>query len=208
VTLRRIPASVLLALGLAALMLAAAVAIRTSANEHAAPSASDSGDPRAIALRPTWGFRPDTLRALTGRAPAAVVAEVTAVEAGPELSDGSKLHPDAGMPTERVQFQLVDAVYGDVPATFDLFRLGAPDVAVDGDPAYEPGERYVLFLEPRVNGSGQREAGTFVPVAPDGRLQVVAGKVEPVIEGPVGRANRGRDVQAFKNDARDAREGG
>ena len=48
------------------------------------------------------------------------------------------------------------------------------------------GQRYVLFLV-------ARDDGTFIPVAPDGRLLETDGAVlEPLVDGPVAEELRGK----------------
>jgi hypothetical protein len=136
------------------------------------------------------------------------VTEATAVRPGPDLGDGSKAHPELALPTQRVSFAVEDRVYGDLPGEFDLFRVGSATFAVEGDPGYRVGERYLLFVEPRVDGAGQREEGTYVPVSPDGRLRVAGGQLTPTIEGQLGQKLRGRAVAEVKSEARSARNGG
>lgn len=202
-----VPRSVLLALVASALMLALAVAIRMAGDGGAGAPASPAPRGEEITIHPSWSFRPENLGQLTRRAQAAVVAEVTEVQAGPPLTGDSEFHPGEGVPTQRVQLRLVDGWYGNLPSEFALFRTGAENMAVEGDPAYRPGERYVLFVDPRVAGDGRREPGTFVAVAPDARLKVAGDRVEPVIDGPVGRGLRGRSLAAVKNETRAARKG-
>jgi hypothetical protein len=171
-------------------------------HDHASHSHAGAG------IRPTWAMRATSVDQLANRAPVAVVAEVNSVRPGPELADDSKAHPGLGLPTERISFNVREGVYGDVPETFDLFRVGSASLAIEGDPAYKPGERYLLFVEPRVDGTGQREIGTYVPISPDGRLRVAEGRVNPTIDGDLGQRLRGRPLAEVKSEARSARKGG
>jgi hypothetical protein len=158
-------------------------------------------------LSPSWVFRPDTLNALIDAAPKAVTAEVVAVAPGPPLADDSKFHASS-LPTQRISFAVTDQVYGQTPGTFALFKTGSEQVLLEGDPPYAVGERYLLFMEPRVDGQGSVEPNTFVPVSPDGRLRLINGAVQPVIEGPLGEKLKGKTVAEVKAAARTAKKEG
>jgi hypothetical protein len=155
----------------------------------------------------TWVFRPKTLHELAKRAPNAVVATVTGVNSGPTLADGSEAHPDSGLETQRISFRTSDNFSGQMPAEFQLFKVGGSQAYMEGDPPYVVGEEYLLFVEKRVNGSGSIEPGTYVPVAPDGRLKVQQGKVKPVIEGPLGDKLRGQALAEIKRAVREPQSG-
>ena len=150
----------------------------------------------------TWVFRPATLNELVSRAPAAVVAEVTSVQSGPPLAADSKFHPQETVPTQRIGFRAKDVWYGNVPVTFKLFKTGSGEFSIQGDPPYEVGERYVLFVRTWMNGAGEREVDTYVPLSPDGRLKIRdGGRLEPQIDGKLGSRLRGAHVEELKSQA-------
>ena len=86
----------------------------------------------------------------------------------------------ASLPTERVSVHVDETLFGEPPAELVLFKTGSENTSLEGDPAYKPGERYLLLLAEYTG-----EAGLFVPPAPDARMRVEGGLVEPVIEGPI-----------------------
>lgn len=133
-------------------------------------------------LSAAWAFRPDDLAALTKRSAAVVVATVTGIEPGPSIDDGSG-EPGFAIPTQRIAFAADETWIGDVPAKFKLFKTGSQAVYMDGDPPYAVGERYLLFIAPR-----EGDRSTWINPAPDGRLRLRGDTLEPLIDGPVGRA--------------------
>jgi hypothetical protein len=125
------------------------------------------------------------------RTDAVVEAEVIAVTPGPDLvaARGRVDGEDAGLPTQRIEVKVLDALKKGGSLTgrgerLTLFRTGGRTkdgglLSLEGDPAYRSGERYILFLFVRPDG-------LFIPVAPDGRLREDAQELlEPLIDGPV-----------------------
>ena len=136
-----------------------------------------------------WDERPDSVPELDQAAVSVVEAEVTGIDAGPSLVDpadpGSEHH---AIPTQRIAFDVLSVLDGPSPGDdLLLFKTGSEDAHLEGDPPYEAGERYVLFLRPR-----EGEPGTYLPIAPDGRVRLndgdeghlfIAGSVKQELEG-------------------------
>lgn len=179
--------------------------------------AADAG-PRVTDLplvaEPSWVYRPLTLEGLTSNAELVVRAEVTGVDSGPDLtgmddaesvaggllsaSTGQPRAEEPPIPTQRVAVRTLESLKGNAPAALSLFKTGSADFLLEGDPSYAVGERYLLFLVPRADG-------TYVPVAPDGRLLVTStGAIEPVIQGDVANEVAGDSVQDVEAAVRQA----
>lgn len=132
-----------------------------------------------------WDFAPTDLPDLVENSPAIVLAEVTAVREGDDLVFDPP--PDGGdglrVPTQRIDLHLLEAIDGETPADFTLFKIGGPGDQPEGSPRFDVGERDLLFVRPRLNPDGTAPAadGTWVAVAPDGRLeQLPSGELDPV----------------------------
>lgn len=164
-------------------------------------------DPRAAAtpehaetLHVSWADRPEDVIAMIDRAPVVVEARVSAINPGTPLTSVETLddgtQETVAIPTQRIAFRTLSTSKGAAPATFDLWKTGSENVAIEGDPPYAAGERYLLFMEPRLDGAGQPD-GSYIPVAPDGRLTVDADNVlHEVIDGPVGDTLEGQRLEA------------
>lgn len=154
-------------------------------------------EPPVTTAQVVWEERPESVDALASDALVTVEARVTAILEGPSLvSPNPQDDSTHGIPTQRVQFETVHILDGAIADTFRVFKTGSDHVVLAGDPLYEVGETYVLFLEP------QGEPGTYLPVAPDGRLEVGAdGAVDPVIEGPVGSELEGMTPEQIEDAA-------
>ena len=162
------------------MVVGACIAISAASSVAFSASAEKVDSPPQVASV-VWDDRPETSAELAADSTSLVEARVTGVEAGPDLNDPLN-DPDTAIPTQRITFETVDVLDGQIPETFRLFKTGSADVHLQGDPLYEVGESYVLFLEP------QGEPGTYIPVAPDGRLELDAQhEADPVIGGPVGQ---------------------
>jgi hypothetical protein len=142
-----------------------------------------------------WAERPADVAELEQASTAVVEAEVTAIEDGPRLLDPADADdPDQAIPTQRISFETFSVLEGQMPATFKLFK--SDDLHLQGDPLYEVAETYVLFLEPR-----DGEPGTYVPSAPDGRLELDAqGEADPVIAGPVAQELEGQTPEQIEQE--------
>lgn len=181
----------------------AAALLLASEGEPNAPSASGPPEPGTATWRATWAFRPDTVDQLVDSAPFAVSAVVTAVEAGDPLvgeDEDEEPEPDEPpLPTQRVALDIDEVIYGNAPARLALLKTGSADAWFEDDPPYQVGERYLLFL---TEYTGQ--AGLYVNTAPDGRLPVVGGSVEPLIPGAIADALGGRSEEQAERLIREA----
>jgi hypothetical protein len=80
------------------------------------------------------------------------------------------------IPTERVHFTVRSSKKGDltVGESFVLFQNGNHANRFDEDPSYKMGHRYLLFLT-------EREDGTFMVIAPEGRYLVTRNGLVPAV---------------------------
>jgi hypothetical protein len=141
-----------------------------------------------------WEERPESVSELGGDSTVLVEAEVTAIEAGPDLP--AEPGDDLAMPTQRIVFSTTEVLDGQIAETFKLFKTGSEELYLQGDPLYEAGESYLLFLEP------QGEPGTYIPAAPDGRIELDAqGEADPVIPGPVAEQVEGESTEQIAEAA-------
>lgn len=130
------------------------------------------------------------------RSEAIVAVRVEQITSGPFLRhDPKSAGPDTEpIPTERVAVAIRRRLRGDLTGQTVVFRTKFEHIqGADGDPPYADGELYVLFLRQRKSNDG-----TVLPVAPDGRLAVVDGLLQPVIEGPVADEVRGKSVDELE----------
>ncbi|HEX6288426.1 MAG TPA: hypothetical protein VFZ66_04505 [Herpetosiphonaceae bacterium] len=159
----------------------------------------------------TWLNHPESLAQAEDLATAIVVAQVTKVTQAPDIvpqtkgdaaqgqpKDGTHKElpkregeaavqhgaPDAKvandplrqLPNQRISFKVLQSLKGDVGETLRLFHTGNDTQFIEGDPPYKAGEIYVLFVQPR-----QHEAATYRVISPEGRYQVVDGKLQPMV---------------------------
>lgn len=177
ITVKRRTWSLLIGLVVLVLGVAVILVLRQSTD-------SRSGHSTESVWHATWAFRPQSLAEAMAASTLAVEAEVTAVNAGPDLTTPSAGHGGTvRIPTQRITFSVVSTLAGTPVSRFQLFKTGAAgDDAfyLGGDPPYHVGERYVLFMVGRGDGS-------WIPVGPDAR--VVAhpdGRLQTFISGPLG----------------------
>lgn len=160
----------------ASVSLALTLGIQASAQE-----APEDAPPQVASV--VWDFRPGSVEALARESESMVHAEVVEVRAGEPLAADAAGHPEGdSIPTQRIVFDVVEQMDGQsLPEQFQLFKTGSESLHLENDPPYRVGERYVLFVRER-----EGEAGTYLPVAPDGRLLEKAnGELEPLIDGAV-----------------------
>jgi hypothetical protein len=146
-------------------------------------------EPPAVQLGVEWDYRPDKLSELVAHSSAVVVAQVEAARAGAPvaLDSGHAEQEAAVVPTQLVDFHVMDAIDGEIPSHFTLYHFGGPGLFARGAPPYVAGERYVLFVRRRLNdaGTAPNPDETWLAVAPDGRLEKVAGALDAEIAGPI-----------------------
>ena len=186
---------------------------RTAAAEPPAPSGmlseppgvSRAGDRRASdkpLWQAAWAFRPDDLEDLADDAEALFEGTVMAIRPGPAMAESSVPIPDPhDIPTQRVVFRVDDVVYGELGDEVVLFKAGDDDGYFEGDPPYQVGERYLMFV-----GRRNTPPGTYLNWAPDGRLKVKNGKLEPFVGGMVADKLKGQPKDTVKAAAKAAKK--
>lgn len=152
--------------------------------------------PRGRQLDASWDFRPETLDELTYASQLVTSARVIDVTPGPSLTSPEPDEPGGvdTIPTQRIRFEtqsvLANTSASPAPSTFTVFRTGSSDVSLDGDPPYDVGQSYLMFVAPRGEGDN-----TWLPPAPDGRLLLDATvRAEPLIDGLVGSQLAGKSL--------------
>jgi hypothetical protein len=160
-------------------------------------ASQEPGEDGALGIE--WDYRPESLPDLVAESAAVVMATVEQVRSGDplvlaEAADGA---PVETIPTELIDLRVTSEVEGTAPETITLYQLGAGDVHAVDDPKYVVGERYMLFVEPRLNDAGTtpHPDGTWMPVAPDGRLErLSSGVLDAQVAGPVAAELDGETV--------------
>jgi hypothetical protein len=183
---RTIPAT---ALSLTTIAAVAAVALLAGGQGTPAHHLRADNAPRV--LDASWLWRPRTVADMQLYSQAVVEAKVTAVGAGQPLTGADAAMPS--IPTQVISLQVLDVLKGSLAqgATIKLFQTGSGSVVLSGDPPYDVGETYTLFLI-------ERPDGLYLPVVPDGRLLESDSGLEPRIEGPVGEDLKGKTKNDLK----------
>lgn len=190
---RAVSGSMGLRAALATLAVALAVSAALSLGLHGiAGTQADEADP---GLGPDfgveWDYQPTDLTDLVANSPAIVLVEVKGVYDGEPLVAGAPdPEPSAvpSIPTQRIDLHVVQAIDGQTPEDFTLFKLGGPGEQPEGSPRYKVGERDLLFVRPRLNDDGTAPSpdGTWITVAPDGRIEKLnSGVLASPVEGPI-----------------------
>ncbi|MCI0397410.1 MAG: hypothetical protein L0332_29445 [Chloroflexi bacterium] len=124
-----------------------------------------------------WHNNPATLAEAQALASDIVVVQVTGVERGPDIVPASSTadrHNDR-LPTSRVSLQVSQVLKGNAQGTLELFFTGTDGQYIAGDAPYVAGQSYVLFLQPRGDG-------TYLTISPLGRYAVEDGKLVPAAD--------------------------
>lgn len=168
------------------------------------PTAEDTGHPHIRGdqdahLDWVWRFRPQTFQAGRARASLIVLADIAAVERGPDLVGTHPEEPtgETRYGTHRITLNVLKVYSGQAtpgqPLT--LYQTGGrsdtdprPLFALE-NPAYRQGERYVLLLE----SAGEEDL--FRIIAPEGRYRIGQGGVSPMVDNAVTRELRGKPLQ-------------
>ena len=145
----------------------------------------EAGAPRFHAF---WINTPHSFGEATRMSTHVVVATANYVTDGAPIKSNDPGGFD--IPTERVHFTVNRSQKGDLGAreSFVLFQNGNHENRFDEDPSYKLGHRYLLFLT-------EREDGTFMVVAPEGRYQVTRNGLVPAVH---------TDDKSFAADAKGA----
>jgi hypothetical protein len=151
----------------------------------------------------TWYHTPQTLRETYELAEAVVVARVAdvvdheAIRVPVDKSISEDGYDD--IPNQRVHFTVNRTVKGNVGGSFELFHTGNAEFVLEGDLPYEVGQRYVLFLLPR-------EDGSYLVTSPEGRFQVIPDGLVPSSEREFAELLRGAPLNALLGDLREIRD--
>jgi hypothetical protein len=134
----------------------------------------EAGAPRFHAF---WVNHPHSLGEAARMSTDVVVATAAHVAPGDDIVTTD---PDGNIqriPTERVTFTVKRVQKGgfEVNESFVLYQNGNHDNRFDEDPSYKLGHRYLLFLQPR-------EDGTYMVIAPEGRYEVTRRGLVPAVE--------------------------
>lgn len=170
--------------GLVVLVSGLIVNIEISSRESAKAQSPPPSPVGGVVAHAEWVNRPATISELADVTTVAVVARVLGITEGPSLvSDAPDVPP---IPTQRITLSVEERwLSSSVPDEIVLFKTGSESEWIEGDPPYRLDQRYALFLQ-------QRPDGAYIPAAPDGRLEIVSGKAQPVISGPLGEQLRGK----------------
>lgn len=151
----------------------------------------------APSFKASWGNRPASVEALATGAETVIVGRVAQIREGPRAgADESQFHAgdEAGMPTQRVTFEVEDTWAGQAPSRLTLFKSGSQSKWMEEDPPYEMGQRYVLF----VTKADRYERGLYMNPAPDGRMGVNGDRLVAVAHGALAEKLDGTSVADLK----------
>lgn len=171
----------------------------------AVPQAREAGRRAIKVTQASWVFRPASLVELVRHSPAAVEARVIAIRPGPPLMpepDRATSVAAPAIPTQRIELAVTRAWWGTGGGRIGIFKTGSETEYIEDDPFYAVGEDYLIFLGER------RPDGSLLPSAPDGRLRVVAGRLQPVAKGPVGDLLADVPVEGARRATLAVRSGG
>ena len=122
----------------------------------------------------TWFEHPTTLKEARKLASSIVLARVTGIYDAADIVvkvDALEGGEDR-IPNQRVQMEVRRVIDGKMSEqTFELFHTGNENFILAGDPPYEIGSSYVLFLTPR-------EDGTYRVISPEGRYDIHQGQLK------------------------------
>jgi hypothetical protein len=149
-------------------------------------TAGGAGASGLVAAAPPPGAVAQDLPELVRAAPLVVVGRVVEVRAGRSAGSG-----EGRLQFNDVHISVERRLKGDPPATIVVEQAAPAGRAVSSEvgPAYQPGERDVLFLR---EGEGHRHV-----VLPQGRYRLERGTVQPIGPGPVAERARGIDEARF-----------
>jgi hypothetical protein len=163
------------------------------ANKHGNNPDHPTVGPEADAPRihAFWYHTPRTLGQAARLASDVVVATADYVTDGDPISIGE----EGTIPSQRVHFTVKRGQKGSLRAgeSFVLFQNGNDHNRFDEDPSYKMGHRYLLFLT-------EREDGTYMVIAPEGRYQVTRNGLEPVAHKGFAADLKGASLQDVLSD--------
>lgn len=175
----------------AAAVLTLALAVQVTAHRGQEPEHTHGSG-----LHFTWEFHPKSFQEARDKATLIVLADVVAVERGPDAVvqvQGLPNNEDR-MPMQHITVKVAKAYRGEAASgqTLAFTQSGGGDVGFSEDsPPYKVGERYVLLLRPG-------RPNMYRIVSPEGRYRITArGIIEPM---PVADPNNAavRDLRGNK----------
>ena len=128
-----------------------------------------------------WAQPSFDLQTLVRRSEAVVVADVIATRDVLQ-APSDELHGPP--PVQHDLMRTVESLHGSMPASFLVYKPASPTIVLEGDPPYDAGERYVLFVHRREDAEGRFD-GTYLTNLPDGRYLVETEGLQPTSPGPV-----------------------
>lgn len=142
-----------------------------------------------------WYHQPRTLAETADLASAVVVARVSGVYEAEDIVVRTEAFESGEhrVPNQRIAFDVQEVLQGEIGGTFDLFHTGNESFVLDGDPPYQVGETYVLFVRPR-------EDGSYLVVSPEGRYQVTGAGLKPMSNRDFAKLLRGTPLRAMMAD--------
>lgn len=156
---------------------------------------TDPGSDLRLLVEAVWYNQPRDLSEALTMSDAVVYAEVVNVfDSRPIKREGGA----SDVPTQLVQFDVDRVLDGHVSSSFDLFHTGNDHYVLSGDPPYAVGERYVLFLS-------SREDGTYIVISPEGRYEVTDGFIDPVSDRMMAEALRDATIDGLALDLAERR---
>lgn len=157
--------------------------------------ADDPPAERGAAAHALWYYTPQTLAETAELASAVVVARVTGIFDAADIvvPMGTLADEFHRVPNQRIAFAVDQVLKGRLEERFDLFHTGNATFSLAGDPPYEVGETYALFVMPR-------EDGSYVVVSPEGRYRVSRGRLEPVSERAFAAELHGTTLRGLATD--------
>lgn len=159
--------------------IAVAVLALSLVAQATARSGQHSDAAQGEGLHFTWEFYPKSFREAREKATLIVLADVVAVERGPDIVVPVKGLPndEDRVPMQRVTVKVAKTYRGQAAAgqTVTLAQTGGGTIGFSEDsPTYKVGERYVLLLRP-----GRPDM--YRIISPEGRLRITTqGLIEPM----------------------------
>lgn len=139
-----------------------------------------SGEPSPV-WHASWQFHPKTLVEANTLSAAVVHVRVVEIRQAdplvhitPASPDGTKPERRVETPTQRITLDVVQSLRGTPGGTVRLWHMGTDTIHLEGDPPYEVGQDYVLFVYPK-----EDEAGTYLVLSPEGRYRITGGRLDP-----------------------------
>lgn len=165
-------------------------------DEHGEDPGDGGGRPLVHAV---WWSQPETLVEARKLSSAIVVARVEAISANADIVVSITAGEEDRIPNQNVRLQVQRVLFGEAADSIDLFHTGNDEYVLAGDPAYKVGQRYVLFITPR-------EDGTFRVISPEGRYMVGKTGLVPMSEKSFSKFLSGARVGDLVRDLREIEE--